>query len=95
MVSQPFTVGPVINSNTSQDYGSVQEAIDAANVGDTINVSRGECKENVVVEKSINLIGSNAGIVPYNVDRSGVNPSRKPGAIITSSPNIPMGTIFY
>ena len=87
LLSQPFTVGPVINSKTSQDYGTVQEAIDAANVDDTINVSQRECKENVVVEKSINLIGPNAGIVLHNVDRSGVNPSRKLGAIITSSPN--------
>ena len=39
------------------DYGSIQEAIDHASVGDTIFVKKGVYVENPVVNKSVSLIG--------------------------------------
>jgi parallel beta-helix repeat protein len=42
------------------DYINIQEAINAANAGDTIRVSAGVYYEHVVVNKSISLIGENS-----------------------------------
>jgi parallel beta-helix repeat protein len=39
------------------DYGSIQEAIDHASVGDTIFIKKGVYVENPVVNKSVSLIG--------------------------------------
>ena len=39
------------------DFSSIQEAINAADVGDTIFVKRGTYVENPVVNKSVSLIG--------------------------------------
>lgn len=42
-----------------QDYGTIQEAINAANPGDTIEVAAGEYPEHVLVNKSVTLKGDN------------------------------------
>jgi parallel beta-helix repeat protein len=39
------------------NYSEIQEAIDDAEVGDTVFVSRGEYRENIVINKTISLIG--------------------------------------
>jgi nitrous oxidase accessory protein NosD len=41
-------------------YTTIQQAIDAATDGDTINVSPGTYNENVIVNKAVNLVGSGA-----------------------------------
>jgi len=41
------------------DYPTIQEAINAANLGDTVSVRNGTYCEHVVVNKSISLIGEN------------------------------------
>jgi nitrous oxidase accessory protein len=41
------------------DYGSIQEAIDNASEGDTVYVKEGTYHENVVVNKSLSLVGEN------------------------------------
>ena len=81
-VSAPFTVASIINSETKQVYLTIQDAIDGASESQSISVGRGEYREHVIIDKSINLIGPNADIVPYNSDRSGFNPMRQPEAII-------------
>lgn len=40
-----------------EDYSTIQEAINAASLGDTIFVSSRTYNENVVVNKSVSLIG--------------------------------------
>jgi parallel beta-helix repeat protein len=54
---------PIKNLNTSQNYTSIQAAIDNASVGDTILLSLDTHIENVVVNKSINLVGELGAIV--------------------------------
>lgn len=49
--STTLTVGP------NQDYTTIQAAVDAASAGDSIHVMSGNYKENVVVTKSLSLIG--------------------------------------
>jgi len=43
-----------------RDYGSIQEAIDAASVGDVVHVNEGVYEENLVVDKNVTLIGDKA-----------------------------------
>jgi len=51
--------GPVYNVNKDKYYLAIQEAINDANEGDTIFVYNGTYYENVIVNKTINLIGEN------------------------------------
>jgi len=49
------TVGP---AGSGADYNSIQDAIDAADEGDTIRIWAGTYTENVVVDKQLSLIGN-------------------------------------
>ncbi len=42
-----------------EDYETIQLAIDSADFGDTVKVSAGEYKENIIMKKGVNLVGSN------------------------------------
>ncbi|MEA1936834.1 MAG: DUF1565 domain-containing protein [Patescibacteria group bacterium] len=42
-----------------EDYKTIQLAIDNADFGDTVKVSAGEYKENIVMKEGVSLIGSN------------------------------------
>jgi len=48
-----------VNVNGGDDYTSIQEAINAANESDTIYVYSGTYYENIVIDKSLNLLGEN------------------------------------
>ena len=47
----------VVNASGGGDFTKIQPAIDAANVGDTVYVEKGNYNEHIRIEKSINLIG--------------------------------------
>ncbi|HPF36160.1 MAG TPA: right-handed parallel beta-helix repeat-containing protein, partial [Candidatus Krumholzibacteria bacterium] len=51
--------------NLDQDtyYSSIQAAIDAANPGETIDIEAGTYNENLIVNKSLTLLGANADAV--------------------------------
>jgi len=53
---QPVKAGTI---TVPDDYPTIQEAINHANEGDTIYVKAGTYYENVVVDKSVSLIGQN------------------------------------
>jgi hypothetical protein len=60
----PSTEVSVVNETQKKGYDNIQEAVDAANEGDTILVGPGEYVEDVVVDKPLTLLGANAN-VPY------------------------------
>ncbi len=47
-----------VNNDGNEDYITIQDAIDEADDGDTIHVYDGNYTENIVVNKSVNLIGN-------------------------------------
>ena len=60
---QPAETEPTtwtVDDDGPADFSSIQEAINAANQGDTIYVFNGTYYENVVVNKTVSLIGENS-----------------------------------
>jgi len=60
-----------VDDDGGKDYASIQDAIDNASDGDTIYVYNGIYYENVVVNKTINLIGENRDIAIIDGGGSG------------------------
>ena len=54
----------VYNENTDTPYATIQEAINAADSGDTITVGAGIYDEAINLNKAVNLVGPNADINP-------------------------------
>jgi parallel beta-helix repeat protein len=63
LLSFPFErnlVGSAVTITVPDDYGTIQSAVDNANSGDTIFVRNGIYIENVVINKTLTLIGENS-----------------------------------
>jgi parallel beta-helix repeat protein len=64
-----------VNDSGGADYTTIQEAIDNANPGDTVYVYNGTYYENVVLNKTINLIGEdrNTTIIDGIISKDVIN----------------------
>jgi Big-like domain-containing protein len=59
---------PVINQTTGEAYTSLSEAVAAAAEGDVLALNSGEFAEDVVIDKSLTLLGANAGEAPVDAN---------------------------
>lgn len=64
-------IGKVYNQNQGEHYNEIQLAVNDANSGDTILVMEGTYSELVVVDRSLTILGANAGVC------AGVNPGNR------------------
>ena len=55
----PGAVEWIVDDDGPADFHSIQEAIDAAKMGDTIYVKMGTYRENLVVNKTVSVVGEN------------------------------------
>jgi len=64
-------VRPVKNTNTGLEYCKIQDAVNASQTldGHTITVAAGTYAENVVVNKSLTILGPNFGVAGNSVSR--------------------------
>ena len=53
----------IVAKDGSGDYEKIQDAIDAAQGGDTIRVWEGTYEENVVMDKTLSLVGNGSDVV--------------------------------
>jgi parallel beta-helix repeat protein len=76
MLTLAFNIQPVKAEPTTimvpDDYPTIQGAINAASNGDTIFVRSGTYFENVVVDKTISLIGENNSVVEISSDHTAI-----------------------
>ncbi len=66
-----------VDDDGGADYSSIQKAVDAAEAGDTIRVFDGTYFENIVVNKTVSLIGN--GSANTTIDGGGYGPIIKIG----------------
>jgi len=69
----------------TQDSGSIQRGLDAADAGDTVHVGAGTFAENLSVTKDVTVVGAGTGITtinPASNTKSGSNPTPDSGWIV-------------
>jgi parallel beta-helix repeat protein len=63
-----------------QDYPSIQEAIDAAETGDTIVIAPGVYHEQLIIDKNLTLLGQKGSQTTFEGSGSGIAVTLLPGA---------------
>jgi len=71
----------IVDDDGPADFHTIQEAINAANPGDTIYVRNGTYYENVVVNKTLSLLGENR-------ERTIIDPRKTSTVILVSANNV-------
>ena len=85
-------VRPVKNLNTGVEYCKIQTAIDAASPGHTITVAAGIYSENIIVNKSLTILGPKANVDGCDPSRDGVTGE---AIVYPATAAIASGEIFH
>jgi len=93
LLAQAFTIQPVkaqpktwiVDDDGPGDFHTIQEAINAANTGDYIYVINGTYQENVVVDKSVWLVGEKQEITNINGGGTGTVVSITASHVVVSN----------
>lgn len=73
-----------ITHRVPQGFATIQAAVNAASPGDTIVVSSGIYRENIVIDKALNLMGLDGAVSTIIQDPAPTSSWGSPGAIVVS-----------
>jgi parallel beta-helix repeat protein len=88
------TVSKVVNTTKKKGYDSIQDAIDDADPGDTIQVAPGMYHGYLTIDKPLTLLGPNDGVPGYSAERGAEAIITVPKEVELENPENDLSTVI-